>query len=169
MTASAVRKVICFCGGAIVAAMAALSSTLAPAQTDAEMDRLNAEARQLDPADYQYVQPVCTACHTPEMFLRVHSWEEWQGLFHDMISYGASGTQEQWDHIYAYFQKTLTVINVNKALEDELMGVLGVDEPTAIRIVQRRVARRITSIADLETVAGVTPQIVDPIVERIEF
>ena len=82
------------------------------------------------------------------MFLRRnHSWEEWQGLFHDMISYGASGTDEQWDHINKYFLQTLTVTNVNKAREDELMGVLQVDEDTAIRIVRRQPLR---SISELE-------------------
>src|SRR6476469_7619719 len=141
-----------------LAGVAAVSSiSLAPAQTDEEMARLNAEAMQLDPVDYPFVQAVCTVCHTPEMFLRNHSWEEWQGLFHDMVSYGASGTQEQWDHIALYFLKTLTVINVNKALEDELMGVLQVDEKTAISIVQRRPYR---SPADLKAVTGVKAAVI---------
>jgi hypothetical protein len=154
----------------VVAAIATISVPVtAPAQSDEEMARLNAEARQLDPVDYPFVQAVCTVCHTPEMFLRVHSWEEWQGLFHDMISYGASGSAEQWDHIDKYFQRTLTTINVNHALEDELVGVLGVDEPTAIRIVQRANTRRITSAADLLTVAGVTQDAIDRLGPRLEF
>ena len=144
------------------------SSSLVPAQTDEEMARLNAEAMKLDPVDYPFVQAVCTLCHTPEMFLRAHSWEEWQGLFHDMVSYGASGTQEQWDHIAIYFLKAVTVININKALEDELMGVLQVDEKTAISIVQRRPYR---SVADLKAVAGVKGQVIDALQDdsRLEF
>jgi DNA uptake protein ComE-like DNA-binding protein len=151
-----------------VAAVAGVATLALAGSDDAEMARLNAEAMKLDPADYPFVQPVCTACHTPEMFLRYRSWEEWQGVFKDMLSYGAGGTQEQWDHIATYFLRTLTVVNVNKAREEELIGALQVDEKTAISVVQHRPYR---SAADLKAVAGVKPAVIDTLQDesRLEF
>jgi len=35
----------------------------------AEVAAVNARASALDADDYRFVQPVCTRCHTPEMFL----------------------------------------------------------------------------------------------------
>jgi hypothetical protein len=169
MTAWGMARLMQVAAGALIAGVAILSSGLAPAETEADAARLDAEAMQLDPVDFPYVRAVCTVCHTPAMFLHAHLWQEWLGFFHDMVAYGAGGTQEQWDHIYRYFQETLTVLDVNHADEDELVGVLGVDEPTAIRIVQRRIDRRITSVADLESVRGVDPALVDRIAERLLF
>ena len=56
---------------------------------------------------------------------------------------------------HKYFQRSLTLIDVNHADEDELSAVLGVDEKTAIAIVQRRTDRRFKTAADLEAVPGV--------------
>jgi competence ComEA-like helix-hairpin-helix protein len=86
-----------------------------------------------------------------------------------MKGYGAEGTQEQWDHIFKYDQRNLTEINVNHADEDELSAVLGVDEKTAIAIVQRRADRRFTSVEDLESVPGLNKALVEAIEPRLLF
>src|SRR5690242_16696043 len=75
---------------------------------DPDLAALNTRASALDAQDYVFVQPVCTRCHTPEMFLHSRSWSQWQGIFNQMRGYGAAGTQAQWDHIYKYFQHSLT-------------------------------------------------------------
>jgi len=148
----------------------AISANFATALAqDAELAALNAKASGLDAEDYRFVQPVCTRCHTPEMFLHSRTWSGWQGIFNQMRGYGAQGSQEQWDHISQYFQRSLTLIDVNHADEDELSAVLGVDEKTAIAIVQRRTDRRFATASDLEAVPGVDKARIESLAPRLLF
>jgi hypothetical protein len=146
-------------------------ATIALAQDDAasDVEALNEQASKLDPEDYRFVQPVCTRCHTPSMFLHSRTWSEWQGVFNQMNGYGAVAAPQQWDHIYKYFQRSLTLIDVNHADEDELSSVLGIDEQTAIAIVQRRADRKFDSAADLESVPGVNKALIEPLKPRLLF
>jgi hypothetical protein len=155
----------------IAATMAVMlfAAGLASRAQDPELAALNAKASALDEGDYRFVQPVCTRCHTPEMFLHSRSWSGWQGIFNQMSGYGATASQEQWDHIHKYFQHSLTFIDVNHADEDELSAVLGVDEKTAIAIVQRRTDRRFQTAADLEAVPGVDKGRVEAVAPRLLF
>lgn len=136
---------------------------------DPDLAALNAKAAGLDAEDYRFVQPVCTRCHTPGMFLHSRSWSQWRDIFNQMSGYGAAASQEQWDHIHRYFQRSLTLIDVNHADEDELSAVLGVDEKTAIAIVQRRIDRRFTTAAELEAVPGVDKNRIEVIAPRLLF
>jgi hypothetical protein len=151
-------------------ALCAVLAGVAVAQ-DAPSDvaALNEIASKLDQEDYRFVQPVCTRCHTPAMFLHSRTWSEWQGVFNQMNGYGAVAAPQQWDHIYKYFQRSLTLIDVNHADEDELSGVLGIDERTAIAIVQRRADRKFDSSADLESVPGVNKTLIEPLKPRLLF
>ena len=150
-------------------AAAALVSVASRAQNDPDIAALNARASALDAEDYRFVQQVCTRCHTPEMFLHSRSWSQWQGIFNQMRGYGAQGTPEQWGHIYKYFQHGLTFIDVNHADEDELSAVLGVDEKTAIAMVQRRTDRRFGTAADVEAVPGVDRARIEALLPRLLF
>lgn len=141
----------------------------AAAAQDSDIAALNAKASALDPQDYPFVQPVCTRCHTPEMFLHSRTWSGWRDIFNQMSGYGAMASQEQRDHIHKYFQHSLTLIDVNHADEDELSAVLGLDEKTAIAIVQRRTDRRFKSAADLEAVPGVDKARIETIAPRLLF
>lgn len=136
---------------------------------DGDLAALNAKASALDAEDYRFVQPVCTRCHTPEMFLHSRSWSGWKGIFDQMSGYGATATPEQWDHIHKYFQHSLTLIDVNHADEDELSAVLGVDEKTAIAMVQRRTDQPFKTAADLETVPGVDKARIESMSPRLLF
>jgi hypothetical protein len=149
---------------AVFLAMAGLAQAQEP-----DLAALNAKASALDAGDYRFVQPVCTRCHTPEMFLHSRSWSGWKGIFDQMSGYGAAATPEQWDHIHKYFQHSLTLIDVNHADEDELSAVLGVDEKTAIAIVQRRTDQRFKTVADLEAVPGVDKTRIENIAPRLLF
>lgn len=165
-------RTVCALAIAIAAALLAAASVtrVAGAQEQGpNLAALNAKASALDPDDYRFVQPVCTRCHSPEMFLHSRSWSGWQGIFNQMKGYGATASQEQWDHIYRYFQHSLTFIDVNHADEDELSAVLGVDEKTAIAIVQRRTDRRFQAAADLEAVPGVDKSSIESIAPRLLF
>jgi hypothetical protein len=163
---------VCARGVTIAAGLLACASTAivtrAQAQ-DPDLAALNARASALDPGDYRFVQPVCTRCHSPELFLHSRSWSGWLGIFNQMKGYGATASQEQWNHIYSYFEHGLTFIDVNHADEDELSAVLGVDEKAAIAIVQRRTDRRFQAAADLEAVPGVDKSRVEAIAPRLLF
>ena len=135
----------------------------------ADLAALNAKAAGLDAEDYRFVQPVCTRCHTPEMFLHSRSWSGWRDIFNQMSGYGAAASAEQWDHIHRYFQHSLTLIDVNHADEDELSAVLGVDEKTAIAMVQRRIDRPFKTAADVEAVPGVDKARIEAISPRLMF
>lgn len=150
-------------------AIAGLPNVAQGQTPDAELASLNAKASALDADDYRSVQPVCTRCHTPELFLHSRSWSGWQGIFNQMKGYGALASEEQWKHIYKYFQHGLTLIDVNHADEDELSAILGVDEKTAIIIVQRRTDHRFRTKADLEAVQGVDRDRVESIAPRLLF
>lgn len=150
-------------------AIAGLAGFAGAQAQDTDLASLNARASALDAEDYRFVQPVCTRCHMPDMFLHSRSWSSWQGIFNQMSGYGATASKEQWDHIYKYFQRSLTFIDVNHADEDELSAVLGVDEKTAIAIVQRRTDRRFQSAADVEAVPGVDKGRIETIAPRLLF
>jgi hypothetical protein len=141
-------------------------ATRALAQDNAgEMAAGNTQAMALDP-EYRFVQPVCTACHTPQRFLRARPWKQWQDTFSRMLAHGAEGTPEQWDHIHHYFARNLTIIDVNNDLEDEISAALGVSEDTAISIVRNA---PFADIADLERVRGVDKAALERIEPRLIF
>jgi hypothetical protein len=132
-------------------------------------DAWNQKASALDPNDYKFVQPVCTRCHTVEMFLHSRRWPEWLNVFGQMYSNGARATPTEWHHIYDFFKRTLTLLDVNQADEEELSAVLGVDEKTAVAIVRRRADRKLDSIVDLENIPGVDKAAVEGIAPRLIF
>jgi hypothetical protein len=129
----------------------------------------NERASELDPEDYKFMQPVCTRCHDTSMVLHSRTWSQWQDVFHQMSRYGAMATQEQWGHILKYVGRNLTLIDVNRADEDELSAVLEVDEKTAIAMVQRRSDRKFKSVADLESVPGVNKALIEAMEPRLIF
>jgi DNA uptake protein ComE-like DNA-binding protein len=61
------------------------------------------------------------------------------------------------------------LIDVNDADEDELSAVLGVDEKTAIAMVQRRSDRKFQSAADVESVPGVNKAVIEAMKPRLTF
>jgi hypothetical protein len=152
-----------------ISTAAGLPEFAAARAQDYDQAAINARASGLDAEDYRFVQPVCTRCHTPEMFLHSRTWSGWRDIFNQMSGYGAAASQEQWDHIHRYFQHSLTLIDVNHADEDELSAVLGVDEKTAIAIVQRRIDSRFKTAADLEAVPGVNKDRIESVSPRLLF
>jgi len=126
-------------------------------------------AAALDPVGYSHVKPVCTACHSAQNFLHSKSWKDWQNTFSRMQANGARATPEEWGHIYDYFRANLTLLNPNRADEEELMEVLGVDEKTAIEIFRRHYDKPFDSAEDLESVPGVKREAVEKIKPRLLF
>ena len=144
-----------------------LAATALAQDLSSEMASGIAAAAKIDPEDWQFVQPVCTRCHTPQRYLGSRSWPGWQNVFRNMIGNGAVGTTEQWDHIYRYFGRNLTNFDVNNANEDEISAVLGVSLKTAIDVVDYE--RPFTSTAELEAIPGMNKDMVEQLGPRLLF
>jgi hypothetical protein len=124
---------------------------------------------QQDPGDYQAVQQVCTVCHNTSRIMHSHTWAEWQDLLNRMSSFGAKGSDQQWDSISRFLLRTLTLIDINEAGLDEIRTVLNVDEDTAAAIVSRRGAKPFTSADDLASIPGVDQKRLEEIKPRLRF
>jgi DNA uptake protein ComE-like DNA-binding protein len=68
-----------------------------------------------------------------------------------------------------YLHRTMTTINVNTALADELEIVLDVPEATAQAIIARRNTQKFTGLTDLKSVAGVDASTMDAKARLIFF
>jgi DNA uptake protein ComE-like DNA-binding protein len=109
-----------------------------------------------DPADFEAVTVVCTRCHASSQFLSTpRSSARWEETYGQMSRLGATGSDEQLNRVVAYFQKNLTIINVNTSPAEELGPTLQVSDDAVEAILARRVKRPFASIADLATVPGV--------------
>jgi DNA uptake protein ComE-like DNA-binding protein len=123
-----------------------------------------------DPADSVAVQQVCTACHSSSQFLGTpRSSSRWEQVFGQMAQQGAHPTDEQIDQIVRYFQRNLTVVNVNTSPLEELEPTLQIGPETSTAIVMRRAQRKFTGIADLATIAGVDRSVLERLKDRLQF
>jgi competence protein ComEA len=118
----------------------------------------------------QSLKAVCAKCHNLQLVMDTpKSFDDWHDTVQQMVDRGASGTDEQFDDIMDYLHRTLTTINVNTAVADELEIVLSVPETTAQAIMARRSTQKFTSLADLKSVPGVEASAVDAKTRLIFF
>ena len=118
-----------------------------------------------DPQDFQAVTAVCTVCHAASQFLSTpRSSGRWEQVFEEMSGYGANGTDDQLDRVVAYFQKNLTVINVNTSPPEDLKETLQISDQTVSAIMARRARQAFAGIDDLSKVQGVDR----PILEKLK-
>jgi hypothetical protein len=123
-----------------------------------------------DPADVQAVQQICTACHSSSQFLGTpRSSSRWEQLFGQMAQLGARPDDAQVDQIVRYFQRNLTVINVNTSPMEELGPTLQTDPDATTAIVLRRGLRKFTGIADLAAIPGVKRSVLEQLKDRLQF
>jgi competence protein ComEA len=129
---------------------------------DADADGLDAEAGSF--------KTVCARCHNLQIVTDTpRSYDEWHQTVQKMVDRGASGTDDQFDDVMDYLHRTVTVIDVNTADSDELQIVLDVTQDVARAIVTRRAIRQFSSLADLETVPGMTKPAVESRARLIRF
>lgn len=115
-----------------------------------------------DPQDSLAVAAVCTVCHASFQFLTTpRSSSRWEQVFAEMSGYGANGTDDQLDRVVNYFQKNLTVINVNTSPVDDLQPTLQVSDKVAAVILARRAQHPFTGIDDLSKVNGVDRSVLE--------
>ena len=122
------------------------------------------------PGDAEAVQQVCTACHSSSQFLGTpRSSSRWEQLFGQMAQQGARPTEEQIDQIVRYFQRNLTVVNVNTSPMEELGPTLQTGDEATRAIVMRRGQKKFTGIADLATIPGVDRSVLELLKGRLQF
>jgi DNA uptake protein ComE-like DNA-binding protein len=115
-----------------------------------------------DPQDNQAVAAVCTVCHAASQFLSTpRSSSRWEQVFAEMSGYGADGTDDQLDRLVNYFQKNLTVINVNTSPVDDLQPTLQVSDKVAATILARRTKQPFTGIDDLSRISGLDRSVLE--------
>jgi DNA uptake protein ComE-like DNA-binding protein len=109
-----------------------------------------------DPQDARAVAAVCTVCHAASQFLTTpRSSSRWEQVYHEMSGYGADGTDDQLDRVVNYFQRNLTVINVNTSPPEDIGETLQVKDEVVAAIMTRRAQHQFIGIDDLSKVAGV--------------
>jgi competence protein ComEA len=116
------------------------------------------------------VQTVCAKCHNLQIVMDTPmSYDAWHDTVQTMVDRGASGTDEQFDDIMDYLHRTMTTINVNTALADELEIVLNISATTAQAMIARRSTQKFTGLADLKSVYGVDTSALDAKARLIFF
>jgi hypothetical protein len=116
------------------------------------------QAAQLhaDPIDIQSVSIVCGRCHAASLYLTsARSYSRWEEVFARMSRYGANGSDDQLYGVIRYFDRNLTIVNVNTSPVEELGPVLQVSDATADAIAALRSRKAIASIDELKRVDGV--------------
>ncbi len=113
---------------------------------------------------------VCGRCHDTELVADTpRSYEDWEDTVQKMVDLGAEGSDAQFVSVMNYLYRTLTTINVNTAGAQDLAAVLHVSPEVADAIVARRTSRNFSDLADLKTMPGVDPGLVDAKAKLIFF
>jgi mono/diheme cytochrome c family protein len=137
----------------------ALAGDLAAIKAASDLDQ--------DPRDAQAVAAVCTVCHAASQFLSTQRGSDrWEQVFAEMSGYGADGTDDQLDRVVNYFQRNLTVINVNTSPVEDLQETLQVSDQVAAGIMARRMQHSFTGIDELGKFPGVDRSILQKLAAR---
>jgi DNA uptake protein ComE-like DNA-binding protein len=157
------RAIVTTCGAlALLATLAVLTSSPVRALAGDLAAVKAASTLDNDPQDAVAVTAVCTVCHAASQFLSTpRSSGRWKQVYEEMSGYGADGTDNQLDQVVAYFQKNLTVINVNTSPVEDIEETLQVSDSVAATIMARRTQHPFTGIDDLSKVAGVDRAILE--------
>jgi len=137
----------------------ALAGDLAAIKAASDLDQ--------DPRDAQAVAAVCTVCHSSPQFLSTpRGSSRWEQVFAEMSGYGADGTDDQLDRVVNYFQKNLTVINVNTSSIEDVGQTLQVSDQVAAEIMARRKRGAFTGIDDLGKISGVDRSVLEKLTAK---
>lgn len=146
---------VCAALAVVVASAVLVSSPLRAAPGDLAAIGA-ASTLDSDPQDTRAVAAVCTVCHAASQFLSTpRSSGRWEQVYREMSGYGADGTDDQLDRVVNYFQRNLTVINVNTSPPEDLGETLQVKDGVVAAIMTRRAQHPFTGIDDLAKIAGV--------------
>jgi competence protein ComEA len=151
------------CLGLLVGGAALFATTSSVQALAGDLARVKAASTlDSDPADAVAVTQVCTVCHVSTQFLSTPRFSSrWQEVFTQMSGYGATGTDDQLDRVVSYFQKNLTVVNVNTSPAEDLGPTLQVSDAVIDAILARRAQRPFSGIDDLSKIPGVDRSILE--------
>ena len=136
----------------IVCALAALTPSCAARAADT-----GSGGRPTLAKEHHALELVCTQCHSLELVRDTpKTYKSWYLTVVAMYQRGAKGTPQQFGELLDYLHRTLTLIDVNSARVGDLEVVLDVPQSVAEAIIRRRAQREFTSLADLESVPGVS-------------
>lgn len=114
-----------------------------------------------DPDEAAFRQ-VCGRCHDAELVADTpRSYEDWEDTVQAMIEGGAKGSDAQFVSVMTYLYRTLTTINVNNAEAEDIATVLHVSSQVADAVIARRTSRKFSDLADLKTVPGLDPALLE--------
>jgi competence protein ComEA len=117
------------------------------------------------------VEQVCGACHGVDLVSSRRATKEgWGYIVDDMVSRGASATNEQIQAINDYLAKNLGQVNVNKAPAAEIASVLQITSDQADAIVKYRTDNGVfKTVDDLKKVPGLASANLDTKKDRLVY
>jgi competence protein ComEA len=117
------------------------------------------------------LESVCGACHGTDLVAaRRATREGWSYLVDDMVSRGASATNEQIATIIDYLAKNLGQVNVNKGKSDEIATVLEISSAQADAVVKYRMDHGdFKTIDDLKKVPELASAKLDAKKDRVVY
>lgn len=117
------------------------------------------------------LETVCASCHAPAVITeQPRTKSGWTEVFEQMIQYGASASDAQFDEIFDYLIRHHSIVNVNKAPAAELEPTLDVTEKVALAIVAYREENGpFKTIDDLKLVPGIDAAKLDARAKRLRY
>jgi competence protein ComEA len=117
------------------------------------------------------VDQVCGACHGTDLVSSRRATKQgWSYIVDDMVSRGASATNEQIAQINEYLAKNFGQVNVNKGPAAELQSVLEISQAQAEAIVKYRTDHGdFKSVDDLKKVPGLETAGLDKKKDRVAY
>lgn len=117
------------------------------------------------------VEQVCGACHGTDLISSRRATKQgWSYIVDDMVSRGASATNDQIAQINDYLSKNLGQVNVNKGPATELATVLDITPAQADAIVKYRADHGdFKSVDDLKKVPGLETADLDKKKDRVAY
>jgi len=117
------------------------------------------------------VDQVCGACHGTDLVSSRRATKQgWSYIVDDMVSRGASATNEQIAQINEYLTKYFGQVNVNKGPAAELVSVLEISQTQADAIVKYRTEHGdFKSVDDLKKVPGLETAGLDKKKDRVAY
>lgn len=117
------------------------------------------------------LESVCGACHGTDLVASRRATKEgWSYLVDDMVSRGASATNEQIATILDYLAKNLGQVNVNKGKSEEIASVLEISGAQADAVVKYRTDHGdFKTIDDLKKVPELASANLDAKKDRVAY
>jgi len=119
------------------------------------------------------VERMCTPCHGLENVIRARMTKDrWGSVVDDMVSRGATGTDDEIDQVIAYLATNFSrkKVNVNKASATDIAAALEISPADAAAIVAYRTDKgNFKEIQDITKVPGIDTKKIEAAKDRLEF